>query len=42
MAILPLSCNEDFLDTQPLDKISADATWGDGPLSEAFIFESNK
>ncbi|MEZ4774013.1 MAG: RagB/SusD family nutrient uptake outer membrane protein [Bacteroidia bacterium] len=33
-----LSCNKDFLNTQPLDKISSEATWADGPLSEAFIF----
>ena len=32
------SCNDDFLNTQPLDKISADATWADGPLSQAFVF----
>lgn len=32
------SCNNDFLDTKPLDKISSEATWKDGPLSEAFIF----
>ncbi len=38
VAMLPLSCNKDFLDTQPLDKISADATWGDPALSEAFVF----
>lgn len=38
VSLLPLSCNKDFLDTQPLDKISADATWGDGALSEAFVF----
>ena len=38
LALLPLSCNDDFLDTQPLDKISSDATWADGPLSQAFIF----
>lgn len=37
-AILPLSCNEDFLDTRPLDAISADDTWADGALSEAFVF----
>ncbi len=36
--ILPMSCNDNFLDTQPLDKISSDATWADGPLSQAFIF----
>lgn len=33
-----MSCSEDFLDTQPLDKVSADATWSDGALSEAFVF----
>ena len=33
-----LSCNKDFLSTKPLDKISSEATWADGPLSEAFIF----
>ena len=32
------SCKKDFLDTRPLDKISSEATWKDGPLSEAFIF----
>ncbi len=33
-----MSCNKDFLDTQPLDKVSADATWSNGALSEAFVF----
>ena len=33
-----LACNSDFLNTQPLDKISSEATWADGPLSEAFVF----
>lgn len=33
-----LSCDKGFLNTQPLDKISSEATWSDGPLSEAFIF----
>jgi hypothetical protein len=32
------SCNQDFLNTQPLDRISSEATWADGPLSEAFIY----
>ena len=36
--LVSLSCNQDFLNTQPLDKISSEATWSDGPLSEAFIF----
>ena len=33
-----ISCKKDFLNTRPLDKISSEATWADGPLSEAFIF----
>jgi starch-binding outer membrane protein, SusD/RagB family len=33
-----LSCNTDFLNTKPLDKISSDATWADGALSQAFVF----
>ena len=35
---LTLSCDQEFLNTKPLDKISSAATWGDGPLSEAFVF----
>ena len=39
IAVLVLvSCNKDFLDTKPLDKVSSDATWSDGALSEAFVF----
>ncbi len=38
VVLLPLSCNDDFLNTKPLDKISSDATWADGPLSQAFVF----
>ncbi|MDH5608912.1 MAG: RagB/SusD family nutrient uptake outer membrane protein [Cyclobacteriaceae bacterium] len=37
-SMLFLSCNTDYLNTQPLDKISSEATWGDGPLAEAFIY----
>ena len=33
-----LSCDKEFLNTKPLDKISSGATWADGALSEAFIF----
>jgi starch-binding outer membrane protein, SusD/RagB family len=33
-----ISCDKGFLNTKPLDKISSEATWSDGPLSEAFIF----
>lgn len=32
------SCKSDFLNTKPLDKISSAATWADGPLSTAFIY----
>ncbi|WP_116771888.1 RagB/SusD family nutrient uptake outer membrane protein [Maribacter litoralis] len=38
LALVPISCNEDFLETQPLDSISADATWSDGTLAQAFVF----
>lgn len=38
VVLIPLSCNEDFLETQPLDSISADATWADGALAQAFVF----
>ncbi|WP_282074778.1 RagB/SusD family nutrient uptake outer membrane protein [Maribacter aquivivus] len=38
LALVPISCNEDFLETQPLDAISADATWSDGALAQAFVF----
>ncbi|MBG9378182.1 RagB/SusD family nutrient uptake outer membrane protein [Panacibacter sp. DH6] len=31
------SCNTDFLNTKPQDRVSSDATWGDGPLSNAFV-----
>jgi starch-binding outer membrane protein, SusD/RagB family len=33
-----LSCDKEFLNTKPLDKISSAATWSDGPLAEAFVF----
>ena len=32
------TCSEDFLNTQPLDKVSSETTWADGALSQAFIF----
>ncbi|RMG74535.1 MAG: RagB/SusD family nutrient uptake outer membrane protein, partial [Bacteroidetes bacterium] len=37
-ALSLVACEGDFLSTQPLDKISSEATWADGALSEAFIF----
>ena len=36
--LFAVSCSQDFLDTQPLDKISSDATWSDAALAEAFVF----
>jgi starch-binding outer membrane protein, SusD/RagB family len=38
MAVFIVSCDKDSLNTKPLDKISSTATWADGPLSEAFVF----
>ena len=31
-------CNDDFLNTEPLGSVSSDATWADGALSQAFVF----
>ncbi len=31
------SCNDDFLDTQPLGEVSESAVWGDPGLAEAFV-----
>lgn len=38
LVLIPISCSKDFLNTQPLDKISSEATWSDGALSQAFIY----
>lgn len=38
LAALPLSCNTDFLETEPVGLVPAETTWTDGPLSEAFVF----
>jgi hypothetical protein len=35
---IPFSCNTDFLETKPLDRVSDATTWSDGPLSQAFVF----
>jgi starch-binding outer membrane protein, SusD/RagB family len=37
IALFTVACNKDFLDTQPLDRISSNATWSDAALSEAFV-----
>ena len=36
--VFHISCNTDFLNTQPKDKIASSATWSDGALSTAFIY----
>jgi starch-binding outer membrane protein, SusD/RagB family len=36
--VLPLSCDTDFLNTTPPDKVPSGITWNDGPLSQAFVF----
>ncbi len=36
--LLFCACNDEFLNTEPLNSISSQATWADGPLSEAFVF----
>ncbi len=33
------SCSTDFLDREPLDQISGDLVWKDGPAAEAFVTE---
>jgi starch-binding outer membrane protein, SusD/RagB family len=38
VCIVAISCNTDFLNTKPLDKIDSQTTWSDGALSEAFVF----
>ncbi len=40
LMVLPTSCSKDVLDTQPLDAISSEATWSDGALAEAFVFNA--
>ncbi|MGK2862653.1 MAG: RagB/SusD family nutrient uptake outer membrane protein [Chitinophagaceae bacterium] len=38
MALLFFSaCKKDFLNTQPLDRVSSADAWKDGPLAEAFV-----
>jgi starch-binding outer membrane protein, SusD/RagB family len=35
---VPLSCDTDFLNTTPVDRIPSETTWSDGALSQAFVF----
>jgi starch-binding outer membrane protein, SusD/RagB family len=38
LLILPMACNTDFLDTEPVGAVPSETTWSDGPLSQAFVF----
>ena len=33
------SCNDDFVNTTPLDQLSQEVVWGDASLAEAFVSE---
>jgi hypothetical protein len=37
ISLLNLSCNEEFLNTQPLGEVSESAVWADAGLAEAFV-----
>jgi starch-binding outer membrane protein, SusD/RagB family len=34
-----ISCNDDFVNTKPLDQLSQEVVWGDASLAEAFVSE---
>lgn len=36
--VFPIACNEDFLNTKPLDRIQSSLTWDDAGLSQAFVY----
>ncbi len=38
LIVAGISCKRDFLNVQPKDKVSSGLTWGDGALSQAFVF----
>jgi starch-binding outer membrane protein, SusD/RagB family len=38
LLILPMACNTDFLDTEPVGAVPSETTWSDGALSQAFVF----
>ncbi len=38
MLAFVFGCNDEFLNTKPLDKVSSEDTWSDGALAESFIF----
>ncbi|GAB4016322.1 RagB/SusD family nutrient uptake outer membrane protein [Spirosoma koreense] len=37
LGVTLVACNTDFLNTQPVDKVSGSAVWADASLSEAFV-----
>jgi starch-binding outer membrane protein, SusD/RagB family len=38
-ALMTSSCNDDFVDTKPLDQLSENVVWGDANLATAFVSE---
>lgn len=38
LVTVSISCKKDYLNTKPLDSVSSETTWADGPLSQAFVF----
>jgi starch-binding outer membrane protein, SusD/RagB family len=38
-ACFTISCNDDFVDTKPLDQLSESVVWSDGNLATAFVSE---
>jgi hypothetical protein len=39
VSFFTISCNDDFVDTKPLDQLSENVVWGDASLAEAFVSE---
>lgn len=39
VSFFAISCNDDFVDTKPLDQLSENVVWGDASLAEAFVSE---
>jgi starch-binding outer membrane protein, SusD/RagB family len=39
ISFLSTSCNDDFVNTTPLDQLSQEVVWGDASLAEAFVSE---
>jgi hypothetical protein len=39
ISLFTVGCNDDFVDTKPLDQLSENVVWGDASLAEAFVSE---